>query len=62
MRRFGSQCQRVLFREVRILGDAAFTCKPIDHQHGKWASVAACDARARGQYKGNRLGKSFTAS
>ena len=26
MRRFGSQCQRVLFREVRILGDAAFTC------------------------------------
>ena len=24
---------RVLFSEERILGDAAFTRKPIDHQH-----------------------------
>jgi len=35
MRHFGGQCQRVLFREVRILGDAAFTHKPIDHHHGE---------------------------
>ena len=27
----GGQCQRVLFSE----GDAAFTRKPIDHQHGE---------------------------
>ena len=31
---FGGQCKCVLFSEVRILGDAAFTRKPIDHQHG----------------------------
>ena len=35
MRHFGGQCKRVLFREVRILGDVAFTPKPIDHQHGE---------------------------
>ena len=39
-----------LFREVRILGDAALTCKPIDHQNDERGTVAACDVRARGQY------------
>ena len=51
MRHFGGQCQRALFSEVRILGDAAFKRKPIDHQ--KMVSVAsatACNVRARGQY------------
>ena len=27
--------ERMLFGEVRILGDAAFTRKPNDHQHGE---------------------------
>ena len=27
--------ERMLFSEVRILGDAAFTRKPNDHQHGE---------------------------
>ena len=35
MRHFGGPCQRVLFSEVKILGDAAFTRQPIDHKHGK---------------------------
>jgi hypothetical protein len=35
MRHFGGQCQRVLFSEVHVLGDASFTRKPIDHQHGE---------------------------
>ena len=34
-RHFGGQCQRVLFREVRYLGDSACTRKSIDHQHGE---------------------------
>ena len=34
-----------LFREVRILGDAALTCKPIDHQNDERGTVAACDVR-----------------
>ena len=38
MRHFGGQCQHVLFREVHILGDAALTRKPIDHQHGERGS------------------------
>ena len=38
-----------LFSEVRILGDAAFTRKPIDHQNGERDTVAVCDVRARGQ-------------
>ena len=29
------ETERMLFSEVRILGDAAFTCKPIAHQHGE---------------------------
>ena len=41
----------VLFGEVRILGDAAFTHKPINHQSGEYDTVAAYDVRARGQYK-----------
>ena len=36
-----------LFSEVRILGDAAFTRKPIDHQNGERGTVAACDKQAR---------------
>ena len=35
MRHFGGQCQCVLFSEVRILGDAAFERKPIDHHQGE---------------------------
>ena len=35
MRHFGGQCQHMLFSEARILGDAAYTRKPIDHQHGE---------------------------
>ena len=37
MRHFGGQCQCVLFREVRVLGDEAFiTHKPIiAHQPGE---------------------------
>ena len=49
MRHFGGHCQRVLFSEVSILGDAAFTRKPIDLQNGEQGTVAACDVRARGQ-------------
>ena len=48
MRHFGGQCQRVLFREVRILGDVAITRKPIDNQHSV-TSAAACDVRAKWQ-------------
>ena len=33
MHHFGGQCKRVLFSEVRILGDAAFTRKPIQVLH-----------------------------
>ena len=29
------EIERMLFSEVRILGDAAFTRKPNDHQHGE---------------------------
>ena len=47
---FGGQCHCSLFSEVRILGDAAFTCKPIAHQNGERGTVVACDVRARGQY------------
>ena len=46
MRHFGGQCQRVLFREVGIFGDAAFTWNILttSDQH-------VCGARARGQYE-----------
>ena len=47
---FGGQCQLVLFNEQRILGDTAFTRKPIDHQHGERGICRRGDARARGQY------------
>ena len=46
---FGGQCHLALFSEAHILGDAAFTGKPIAHQNGKCGTVAACDVRARGQ-------------
>ena len=49
MPHFGGQCHCALFSEVRILSDAAFTLKPIDHQNGERGIVAACDVRARGQ-------------
>ena len=49
MRHFGGQCHYALFSEVRILGDAAFTCKPVDHQNGEGGTVAECDVGARGQ-------------
>ena len=29
------EIERMLFSEVRILGDAAFNRKPNDHQHGE---------------------------
>ena len=29
------EIERMLFSEVRILGDAALTRKPNDHQHGE---------------------------
>ena len=45
MSHFGGQCHCVLFREVHILGDAAFTRKAVDHQHGERAR----GERARGQ-------------
>ena len=32
---FTIEIEHVLFSEVRILGDAAFTRKPIAHQHGE---------------------------
>ena len=39
MRHFGGQCHCALFSEVRILGYAGFTCKPIiDHQNGDHVS------------------------
>ena len=28
---------------MHILGDAAFTCKPITQQNGECGTVAACD-------------------
>ena len=46
MRHFGGQCQHALFSEVRILRDAAFTRKPVDHQNG--GTFGACDVRTRG--------------
>ena len=50
MRNTGGQCHCTLFSEVRILGDAAFTRKPIYHQNGECDTVAASDVHARGQY------------
>ena len=50
LRHTGGQCHCALFCEVRMLGHAAFTRKPIAHQHGERGTVAACDVRARGQY------------
>ena len=32
-----------------ILGDVAFTRKPIAHQNSEHGTVAACDMHARGQ-------------
>ena len=49
MRQFGGQCLCALFSEVRILGHAASTRKPIDHQNSEHGTVAAWDVRARGQ-------------
>ena len=48
MLHIGGQCHCALFSEVRILGDAVITSKPIDHQHGELGTVAAYDVRARG--------------
>ena len=48
MRHIGGQCQRVLFSEVRILGDAALTCKPIDHHHGEHGIGRYCVRRMQG--------------
>ena len=49
MPNFGVQSHCALFSEVRILGNAAFTQKPIDHRKGERGTFAACDMRARGQ-------------
>ena len=40
MRHTGGQCHCALFSEVRILGDAVLTRKPIVHQHGERGTVA----------------------
>ena len=48
----GNVTVRALFSEVRILGDAAFTRKPIANQNGAHGTVAACDKHARGQQYG----------
>ena len=50
MRQTGGHCHCALFSEVRILGGAVFTRKPIAHQNGERGTVAAYDMRARGQY------------
>ena len=58
MRHIGGQCNCALFSPLfrrrsvlHILGDAAFTGKPIDHQNGGRGTVVACDVRAaRGHY------------
>ena len=50
MRHYGGQCHCALFSEVCILGDTAFTRKPIDHKNEERGTVAACDVCARGQY------------
>ena len=49
MSHIGGQCHRALFSEVRILGDAVYTRKPIDNQNDERDTVAAGDVRARGQ-------------
>ena len=49
MRHFGAQCHFALFSEVRILSNAVFTSKPIDHQNGERGTVPACDVCASGQ-------------
>ena len=49
MRHFGGHYHTALFSEVRILGKATFTCKPIDRQNGEHGTVAACYVCAPGQ-------------
>ena len=40
------EIERILFSEVRILGDTAFPHKPNDHQHGEpGISPGVCRAR-----------------
>ena len=39
------EIERVLFCQVRILGDAAFTRKPNDHKHGE-RGISRCVWRA----------------
>ena len=51
-----------LFSEVRILGDMAFTLKPIDHQNRERGTVAACDMPARGQLTNAHKKKPLTAT
>ena len=56
MRHTGGQCHCAIFSEghiLGILGDAAFTSKPIAHQHGERGTVHACDVRARRQFTVN---------
>ena len=50
MHHTGEQCLCALFSEVRILGNAAFTRKPIANQNGERDTVAAYDVHAKGQY------------
>ena len=51
MRHFGGQCNCALFSDVRILGGAAFTRKPIDHQNGERGTGTARDMHGWGQYR-----------
>ena len=51
------QCHCALFSEVLILGDEAFTRKPIDQQNGKRGTVDACEVPARGQYTVMKLSR-----
>ena len=39
------EIERILFREVRILGDTAFAHKPNDHQHGEPGISPVCVVR-----------------
>ena len=45
MHHTGEQCLCALFSEVRILGNAAFTRKPIANQNGEHGTVAGVKSK-----------------
>ena len=59
MPHIGCQCHCVLFNEVCILGNAAFTRKPIANQND--GTVPAYDLHGRGQYVWSVKKQMFTA-